>query len=62
LDWIAKNCPNSLVNVMGQYRPDYKVTEYPDQYKEIARTINEEELTEAYKYAEKLCLEFRQVS
>jgi putative pyruvate formate lyase activating enzyme len=62
LDWIAKNCPNCLVNVMGQYRPDYKVIEYPDKYPDVSRTLNEDEIQRAYQYAEKLGLAFRQVS
>lgn len=62
LDWIAKNCPNCLVNVMSQYRPDYKVIEYPDKYPDVARTLNEDEIQRAYQYAEKLGLEYKQVS
>lgn len=62
LDWIAQNCKNVLVNVMGQYRPDYKVLRFPEKYPEISRTLNQSELDEAYAYAEKLGLEFRQVS
>ena len=62
LEWIAKNCPRALVNVMGQYRPEHLVALYPEKYPEIARRPSAEELEEAYEYADKLGLCWRPVS
>jgi putative pyruvate formate lyase activating enzyme len=62
LEWIAENTPNSLVNIMAQYRPEYRVKRYPDEYKDISRRITREEMQQAYSVAEQLGLEFRSVS
>jgi len=35
LDWIKKNTPNAVVNVMPQYRPEYRASEF----KEINRRL-----------------------
>ncbi|MFX1299102.1 MAG: pyruvate formate lyase-activating protein, partial [Promethearchaeota archaeon] len=50
LNWIIENCPNAVVNVMGQYRPAYQASQYP----EINRRPTPKELSEAYEYATKL--------
>jgi len=54
LEWIAKNLDRSKVrvNVMAQYRPEYKAKKYPD----IARRIRREEWKEAFEYARQLGL------
>jgi len=62
LKWIALNCSNALVNIMGQYRPEYKVFRSPKDYKDIDRRPNSLEMREAYKYAEGLGLDYREVS
>jgi len=62
LEWISKNCPRSLVNVMEQYRPMYLVPRYPDKYKDIARPLKADEIKEAYKIAEELGIVFEPVS
>jgi putative pyruvate formate lyase activating enzyme len=62
LDWIAENCPRALVNVMGQYHPDYKVRDEPERYGDIGRRPSWEEITRAKRYAERLGLVWRQVS
>jgi len=54
-EWIAENIKDkALVNIMGQYRPEYKAAEYP----ELNRFISEEEVNEAIDYAKKLNLNF----
>jgi putative pyruvate formate lyase activating enzyme len=60
LKWIADNLPKDrvLVNIMDQYRPEYKAY----QYKEIARRPKMEELKEVYEYADKLGLLWRDIS
>ena len=53
LDWIAKTIrTKTLVNVMGQYYPAYNANEFMD----LRRKVNEEEMKEAFNYAEKLNL------
>jgi putative pyruvate formate lyase activating enzyme len=62
LGWIAENCPRALVNVMGQYRPDYRVRDEPERYPEIGRRPSLDEITKAQRYAERLGIIWRQVS
>ena len=52
LRWISKNTPNSIVNVMEQYRPEYKAHEYED----ISRPLRVSEYNEALKIAKDLGL------
>jgi len=48
LKWIAENLPkDTYVNIMSQYRPMYKASNYP----EIARRISREEYREAVNWA-----------
>ncbi len=58
LEWIAKNCPKAVVNIMGQYRPCYQAHEYP----EINRRPTGKELNEAREYATKLDILWEPVS
>ena len=47
--WVGENLPkDTYVNIMAQYRPEYKAIEHP----EIARTITRDEFLEAMKAAE----------
>lgn len=62
LEWIAKNAPRSLVNIMDQYRPEHIVQRYPDRYRDIARRPVKEELEKAYRYAEELGIDYKPVS
>ncbi|MGQ9648296.1 MAG: radical SAM protein, partial [Thermodesulfobacteriota bacterium] len=48
--WVAQALPKSTyVNIMPQYRVEYKAYEYP----EIARGITVQEFLEAMEWAEK---------
>jgi putative pyruvate formate lyase activating enzyme len=48
--WVAENLPkNTYMNIMAQYRVEYKAFEYP----EIARGITAEEFLEAMDWAKK---------
>jgi putative pyruvate formate lyase activating enzyme len=48
--WVAANLPkNTYVNIMAQYRVEYKAYEYP----EIARAITAKEFLEAIEWAQK---------
>jgi putative pyruvate formate lyase activating enzyme len=62
LNWIADNCPRSLVNVMGQYRPEYRVLQEPERYAEIARRPTTQEMRQAHDYADELGLVWQPVS
>ncbi len=52
LKWISENLDNVLVNVMGQYRPEYRAGEYP----EISRRLYFEELRDSSDYGRSLGL------
>ena len=54
LRWIKENTPNALVNIMGQYRPQYKAKMYP----ELARPVSLAEFDEVIEYAKELGLNF----
>ncbi|MCX6670693.1 MAG: radical SAM protein [Euryarchaeota archaeon] len=50
ITFIAKHLSNSLVNIMAQYKPEYRAYEQKD----IARSISPEEVLQVKEYAEKL--------
>jgi len=58
LDFIRKEIPKSVVNIMGQYRPEYKAREYP----EIARRPTAEEILDVKRYADNLGILYKPVS
>jgi putative pyruvate formate lyase activating enzyme len=48
IEWIARNLPkNTYLNLMSQYRPDYKAFDYP----EISQRINKEEYSVVIRHA-----------
>jgi len=62
LEWIAHNTPDALVNIMSQYRPQWRVLRKPRDFHDIVRRVTREEMQQAYTIAEDLGLEFRSVS
>lgn len=54
LKWISRNTPQALVNIMAQYRPEYKAYEYDD----ISRPLKMSEHGEALEIARELGLNF----
>ncbi|TFF87387.1 MAG: radical SAM protein [Promethearchaeota archaeon] len=58
LEFINEELPNAVVNIMGQYRPLFKASEYP----EINRTPNSTEMNRVKKYASELGILWRPVS
>lgn len=62
LEWIAKNTPRALVNIMDQYRPEYLVVQYPERYKEITRRLKRGEILKAYSIADELGIVYKQIS
>lgn len=62
LEWISKNLPDCMVNIMAQYRPEHKVRKRPDAYEEISRRVSSEEMRRAEEFADLLGICWRQVS
>jgi putative pyruvate formate lyase activating enzyme len=62
LEWIAKNAPRALVNIMDQYRPEHLVARYPKMYPDIARRPTQSEMREAYRIAKELGIVFEPIS
>ena len=58
LDYIAKELPNAVLNLMSQYRPQWKAFEYF----EINRRPSSQEMQESRDYADKLGILWRPVS
>ncbi|RLI99900.1 MAG: radical SAM protein [Candidatus Aenigmatarchaeota archaeon] len=55
--WLSKNLKKFTLNVMFQYRPEFEAFEYED----IARFLNEEEITKSLELIKKYKLEGRLV-
>ena len=62
LEWISKNIPNVLVNIMAQYHPEHLVRRYPNKFKDINRTPTNTEVQDAKKFADELGIHWRAVS
>ncbi|MBY9020024.1 MAG: radical SAM protein [Candidatus Lokiarchaeota archaeon] len=58
LDYVAKELPNAVVNLMGQYRPEY----LSRNYEEINRRPSMEEINEVKYYADDLGILYEPVS
>ena len=58
LDYISKEVPNCVVNIMAQYRPSYHSSSYP----EINRTPTMQEMQEVKNYADELGILWKPVS
>jgi len=51
LNWISENFPEALVNVMGQYRPEFKVKEEKGKWGSLGKALSFEEYREAIRMA-----------
>ena len=58
LEYVAKELPKAVMNLMGQFRPQYKAF----NYEEINRRPTSEEMREVKMYAKKLGILFEPVS
>ncbi|MFX0104092.1 MAG: radical SAM protein [Candidatus Hodarchaeota archaeon] len=58
LDFVAKELPKAVMNIMGQFRPQYKAF----NYEEINRTPTSQEMREVKSYADKLGILYEPVS
>ena len=50
MKWIAENLPNATVNIMAQYRPEYKAYDFED----ISRSVSMNEVLEVKEYANQI--------
>ncbi|MFX1411185.1 MAG: radical SAM protein [Promethearchaeota archaeon] len=58
LDYVAKEIPKCVVNLMAQYHPQYKANKYP----EINRRPSSEEMLQVKSYANQLGILYKPVS
>lgn len=58
LNYVAKEIPKCVVNIMGQYRPEYNAYKYP----EINRRPTQKEMQDVKTYADKLGILYKPVS
>ena len=62
LEWCAKTIPNSMVNLMDQYHPDYLVLRNQEKYQDINRRITPKEWQKTTLKADDLGILWRPVS
>jgi putative pyruvate formate lyase activating enzyme len=62
IEWIAKEIPLAMVNIMGQYRPQHKVLSRPAEFKDIARRPTFEEIDSVRSLATRLGITWKPVS
>jgi len=62
LAWCAKEIPNTMVNLMDQYRPHYLVTKEPKKFQTINRRINPSEWQQVVSKANELNIFWKPVS
>jgi len=58
LDYVAKELPKAVVNIMSQYHPQWKANKYP----EINRRPTSQEMQQVKNYADKLGILYKPVS
>ncbi|MFQ5970255.1 MAG: radical SAM protein [Nitrososphaerales archaeon] len=61
LKWISMNCPDSLVNIMDQYHPEYLASTC-SRYADISGLPSRTEIKESYAYAKSLGIHFDPIS
>jgi putative pyruvate formate lyase activating enzyme len=54
LEWVSKNMPDCMVNIMEQYRPEHKVRARPQDYPDISRRVNSDEMKRVLERADEL--------
>ncbi len=62
MDFLAKEMPGVLVNVMDQYYPAHEVVRDATPWEEISRRLSLKEAREAWEYARSLGLDFEAIS
>ncbi len=61
LEWVAKNMPNCIVNIMGQYRTEHRARSEQDKFPDIARRVSAQEMQIARAKADELGICWRPV-
>lgn len=54
LEWISRNMPGCMVNIMEQYRPEHKVRTRQQDFPDISRRVQREEMHRIYARADDL--------
>ena len=62
LHWISEHCPRAVVNIMGQYHPEYRVLAERSTYSDIDRRPTAGEIRAAHDCADALGLVYSPVS
>ena len=62
LSWCSREVPNALVNIMAQYRPEFRVRLESEKFKDINRHPTREEVKAAKDYASELGILWEPVS
>nr|MDO8086530.1 radical SAM protein [Candidatus Sigynarchaeum springense] len=62
IEWIAKEIPLAMVNIMGQYRPQHEVLTRLAEFKEITRRPSFEEIDSVRALATRLGVTWKPVS
>jgi uncharacterized Fe-S radical SAM superfamily protein PflX len=61
LEWCAENVKLAFVNIMSQWRPEYKIF-LNLEHASLNRRIKMEELEQARNFADKLQIKWKEVS
>ena len=66
IDWIQKNIPRALVNLMAQYHPEYYSDPssplFSDRYEDISRRVSRDEVLQVYEYAKQRRINFEAIT
>ena len=62
LEWVSKNMPNCMVNIMAQYRPEHRVRRDMETYRDISRRVTNAEMQSAFQRADELGIVWKPVS
>ncbi len=62
ITWVKDELEKPLMNIMGQYRPEYLVQRKRDEYQEIARMPTREEMNKAQEFAEERGIKWKSLS
>ncbi|MDF1540509.1 MAG: pyruvate formate lyase-activating protein [Candidatus Thorarchaeota archaeon] len=62
LEWVSRNLPDCMVNIMAQYRPEHRVLQNPDAFADISRRVSNVEMQKAFEKADELGICWEPVS
>ena len=61
LEWCVKNVNRAFVNIMSQWKPEYKISQVVE-HASLNRRIQTEELKQARNFADRLQIKWKEVS